>query len=69
MHYEDETRRYNLLSGALLGTLLGSGFTLLAVSGKRRWRGHRIRRSRGWRKGVTSGVAQAVGSARERLHL
>ncbi|MBA2244692.1 MAG: hypothetical protein H0W11_07025 [Gemmatimonadetes bacterium] len=77
MHYEDETRRYNLLSGMLLGTLLGSGFTLLAVTGKRRWGGGRSRRSRGWRQGVAAAwsgkrdgaIAQVVSSARERLHL
>ncbi len=78
MHYEDETRRYNLLSGVLLGTLLGSGFTLLAVSGKIRWSGHRARRRPGWRKGVAAGwsgmrdgvlapVGQAVSAGRARL--
>ncbi len=80
MHYEDEVRRYNLLGGVLLGTLLGSGFTLLAVSGKKRWRGHRARRKPGWQKRITAQwsdlrdgavdpVAHALRSGRERLHL
>lgn len=80
MYYEDETRRYNLLGGVLLGTLLGSGFTLLAASGRKRWSGRRARRTPGWRQGIPgqwSGqrdgafepVAQAIRASRERLHL
>lgn len=29
MHYEDEARRFNLLSGLLFGTVVGSGLALL----------------------------------------
>ncbi len=80
MHYEDEIRRFNLLSGMLLGTLLGSGFTLLAVSGRKRSRVHRARRRSGRQKGIAAQwtglrdgvfepVAQAVSAGRGRLHL
>ncbi len=79
MHYEDQTRRYNLLSGVLLGTLLGSGFTLLAASGRKRRKVRRTRRSPMWQKGIAgpwsaqrdgalAPVGQAIRMGRERLH-
>lgn len=36
MYYDDEGRRFNVLSGLLFGTLLGAGIALLAAPAKRR---------------------------------
>ena len=38
MYYDDEGRRFNLLSGLLFGTLLGAGVTLLLAPQRGRTR-------------------------------
>ncbi len=42
MYYDDSSRRLNLLSGLVFGTVLGAGLALLFVPGERMEGGRRI---------------------------
>ncbi len=44
MHYADDVRRFNLLSGFVLGTLVGAGVALIALPGGTRTTTKKIRR-------------------------
>lgn len=76
MHYQDETRRYNLLSGLLLGSVLGAGLGLLApptgaMMRRRRSRPLRERvaaRGSELREMLADSWAAAVSAGRRQLH-
>ncbi|HUE95435.1 MAG TPA: hypothetical protein VMN39_02190 [Longimicrobiaceae bacterium] len=64
MYYDDEARRFNFLSGLLLGALLGTGLALLAAPEKlARKPPQRIRRAA---DGVRRRARQGVEEARDR---
>jgi hypothetical protein len=45
MHYEDEARPFNFLSGLVLGVLLGTGLALLGVPRRRSRKPRHLRNS------------------------
>jgi len=75
MYYDDETRRFNFLSGLLFGAVLGAGIALLAnpqdALPSRRTRAHLKRRATRrlgrLRADVSDSLADAVTSGRGRL--
>lgn len=75
MYYDDQAKRFNLVSGLLCGTVLGAGVGLLLISG--RVGGKRGgRASRTFRKSaatvldrVRDGVQEARSGARRRFSL
>ncbi|CAN5612848.1 hypothetical protein BH23GEM6_BH23GEM6_27050 [soil metagenome] len=67
MYYDDEARRFNFVSGLLLGSFLGAGLALVARPPKRFRKPRRIRsgysRARGGAARLTGGVADALSAA------
>lgn len=70
MHYEDQARRFNLLSGFLVGALIGTGLGLLAsptervrLPSRRRRRSRRDELARQWaRLGGRGGGRGGIGA-------
>jgi gas vesicle protein len=58
MYYDDEARRFNFLSGLLLGGVLGAGLALVASPQRRRNPRHLRSGYRSARGGAESGYAQ-----------
>ncbi|HEX8245350.1 MAG TPA: hypothetical protein VF541_17685 [Longimicrobium sp.] len=65
MYYDESSRRLNLLSGLVFGTVLGAGLALLFVPGERMEGGRRVvvRAAKSLGRGARAGA----GSARARL--
>ena len=69
MYYDDEGRRFNLVTGLLFGTLLGAGLALL-VSPQQRLAQHRLPKARAVRRTarrVKRGTEGAMDSLRGKL--
>lgn len=65
MHYADEVRRYNLLSGLALGALVGAGLALIALPGGTRTTSKKVRRATARvERGARNVERQAVRGAR-----
>lgn len=80
MHYEDQSRRFNLLSGLVVGVVVGTTLTLASgslsrIELPRRRRSRRERVVRGWRtvrheaggalaRAVTDALSEALSRAR-----
>lgn len=64
MYYDDQTRRFNVLSGLIFGTVLGAGLALIAAPA----RGGPARRSlRRSARAAGGGMAAVGGRLREQL--
>ena len=64
MYYDDEARRFNFVSGFLLGALLGTGLALL--TSPQSWRSSPPRRIRNAAGSAGRGVRAGAGEAQER---
>lgn len=58
MYYDDQARRFNLLSGLVFGAVLGAGIALLLPEGSGSRTRTRLRRTaRSWRRTATHRLA------------
>jgi hypothetical protein len=66
MYYDDEARRFNFVSGLLLGSILGAGLAFLARPRERLTKPRRLRRGYARaRGGAERGVSLARGGVAE----
>gem|GEM_PF-3227274 len=69
MYYDDEARRFNFVSGILLGSILGAGLALVARPQKRFRKPRHIRsgysRARSGAGRLSGGVSDALSAAVE----
>ena len=60
MYYDDQGRRFNVVTGLLFGTLLGAGLALLVTPQQRLPRTRGVRRTAGRVKRGTEGAFDAL---------
>lgn len=72
MYYQDQSSRFNLVSGLLSGAVLGAGFALLLGSSRPSRKVRRLRRraadlGRDAARGLGAGASHGLAVARERV--